>query len=526
MSAHSGIESASMLKSASNLSRRSFLGTALGGSAGYLFSVERWTRTETAVNLNSPAAATSSDLTNLNLHEVASMIKAKKISPVEITRACLARIEQLNPSLNAFITITADSAMVQARQAESEVQRGEWRGPLHGIPIALKDLIDTAGVRTTAASALFKDRIPEEDATVVRLLRNAGAVLLGKLNMHEFAYGGTSATSYFGRVSNPWNHEYITGGSSGGSAAAVAAGLCYGALGSDTGGSIRQPAACCGIVGLKPTYGRVSTRGVIPLSWSADHIGPMTRSVEDAAILLQAIAGYDASEVTSYDKPVEDYAAATNPGISALRIGVPRDFFYAGLDSEIKEAVEQALAVLEKLGTAIRDIKMEVSSDRTVIRSEAYAYHSENVAKHPELYLPETLAKLRMGASIDTATYIKAHHQIEQLRREIPKLFAAVDVLVTPTTPVPPSRIEELPADFDKLLAWESVMFRNTRPFNLSGLPTISVPCGFTKTGLPIGLQISGAPWRESVVLRLAHAYQQATSWHLQHPVYPAESHT
>lgn len=515
-----------MLKSASELSRRSFLGTALCGTAGYLFSVERWMRTETAMNLNSPAAATSSDLTNLCLHEVASMIKEKKISPVEITHACLARIEQLNPSLNAFITITADSAMVQARQAESEVQRGEWRGPLHGIPIALKDLIDTTGVRTTAASALFKDRIPKEDATVVRLLKNAGAVLLGKLNMHEFAYGSTSAASYFGRVSNPWNHEHITGGSSGGSAAAVAAGLCYGALGSDTGGSIREPAAYCGIVGLKPTYGRVSTRGVIPLSWSADHIGPMTRSVEDAAIMLQAIAGYDANEVTSCDAPVEDYVSKMKLNIPSLRVGIPRNFFYDGLDPEIQEATERALASLEKLGTELREFKMEVNGDRAVVRAEAYAWHSENVAKHPELYLPETLAKLRLGAGIEAATYIKARHQVEQLRREIPKLFATVDVFVTPTTPVPPPKAADLPTKFEEILAEDTLLLRNTRTFDLSGLPTISVPCGFTKAGLPIGLQISGAPWQEAVVLRLALAYQQATSWHLQHPGHPAEPHS
>jgi aspartyl-tRNA(Asn)/glutamyl-tRNA(Gln) amidotransferase subunit A len=515
-----------MLKSAIDLSRRSFLGTALGGTAGCLFRVERWTRTETAIKLNSLAAATSSDLTNLNLHEVASMIKEKKISPVEITRACLARIEQLNPSLNAFITVTAESALAEAHQAESEVQRGEWRGPLHGIPIALKDLIDTAGVRTTAASALIKDRIPEEDATVVRLLRNAGAVLLGKLNMHEFAYGGTSATSYFGRVSNPWNLQHITGGSSGGSAAAVAAGLCYGALGSDTGGSVREPAAYCGIVGLKPTYGRVSTRGVIPLSWSADHIGPMTRSVEDAAIMLQAIAGYDANEVTSYDATVEDYLSNMKLSSPSLRVGIPRNFFYDGLDPEIQAATEGALASLEKLGTEVREFKMEVNADRAVVRAEAYAWHSENVAKHPELYLPETLGKLRLGASIDTATYIKARHQIEQLRREIPKLFTTVDVLVTPTTPVPPPKASELPTKFEEILAEDTLLLRNTRPFNLSGLPTISVPCGFTKSGLPIGLQISGAPWREALVLRLANAYQQATSWHLRHPVHSAESHT
>ena len=481
---------------------------------------------ETASSLNSSVALAPDELTNLTLQEAAALVREKKVSPIELTWACLARIEALNPVLNAFITVTADAALAQARQAESEVQRGAWRGPLHGMPIALKDLFDTAGVRTTAASALFKDRIPQNDADVVRRLRDAGAVLLGKLNMHEFAYGSTSASSYFGRVSNPWNLEHITGGSSGGSAAAVAAGLCYGALGSDTGGSIREPAAYCGIVGLKPTYGRVSTRGVIPLSWSADHIGPMTRSVADAAVMLQAIAGYDANEVSSFDKPVEDYTAAIDQNISSIRVGVPRDLFYAGLDSEIKEAIESALAILAKLGADVREVAIELSPDRTVVRSEAYAYHSENVAKHPELYQPDTLGKIRLGAEISAETYIKARHQVEQLRHGVSKIFVATDVLVTPTTPVPPPRASELPTKFEDILSLDTLLLRNTRPFNLLGLPTISIPCGFSKAGLPIGLQLSGAPWGESALLRLAQAYQQATSWHTRRPKVSAQTHS
>ena len=509
-----------MLKSDADCSRRSFLGTALAGAASLVFGAAHLVSTETASILSSSAATASDDITSLKLHEVAALVKRKKISPVEITRACLVRIEALNPLLNAFITVTAESALAEARQAESEVQKGMWRGPLHGIPIALKDLFDTAGVRTTAASALFKDRIPQEDAAVVQRLRHAGAVFLGKLNMHELAFGPTTpATSYFGRVCNPWATERISGGSSGGSGAAAAAGLCYGALGSDTGGSIRQPAAFCGIVGLKPTYGRVSTRGVIPVSWSADHIGPMTRSVVDAAIVLQAIAGYDAKEVTSYDMPMEDYAAATtSTGRLPVRIGVTRDFFYEGLDPEVKEAIDQAIATLTNLGAEIRQITMDVSTDRVVIQSEAFAYHSENIEKHPELYLPETLAKLRLGAGIDMGTYIKARLKLDQLRREAPKIFAGVDVLITPTTPVPPPKASEMPAKFEEVMAKDGLLWRNTRPFNLSGLPTISIPCGFTKAGLPIGLQLSGAPWREADVLRLAHAYQETTSWHTRRP--------
>ena len=365
-----------MLNSAFDLSRRSFLGAALLGATGFLSGVRRAAGAETALDINSSGTTASDELTNLNLHEVAPLVRDRKVSPVELTRACLARIESLNPSLNAFITVTAESALNEARKAESEVQRGEWRGPLHGIPIALKDLFDTVGVRTTAGSALFKDRIPQEDADVVRRLRDAGAVFLGKLNMHEFAIGPTTpTTSYFGRVRNPWSLECLSGGSSGGPGAAVAAGLCYGALGSDTGGSIRQPAAFCGIVGLKPTYGRVSTRGVIPVSSSMDHIGPMTRSVMDAAIILGVIAGYDAKEVTSYDVPVEDYAGATAPsGRLRLRIGVPRDYFYSELDPEVEGATQQALAALAKLGAEMQDVSMEVNSDRTMIFSEAYSY--------------------------------------------------------------------------------------------------------------------------------------------------------
>jgi aspartyl-tRNA(Asn)/glutamyl-tRNA(Gln) amidotransferase subunit A len=365
-----------MLNSDSDCSRRTFLGTALVGAASLLFGAEHSVCAETDLILNLPAATPANDITSLDLHEVAALVRQKKISPVEITRACLVRIETLNPLLNTFVSVTAESAMAEARQAESEVQRGEWRGPLHGIPIALKDLFDTAGVRTTAASALFKDRIPQEDAGVVQRLRDAGAIFLGKLNMHELAFGPTTrATSYFGRVCNPWAIEYISGGSSGGSGAAVAAGLCYAALGSDTGGSIRQPAAFCGIVGLKPTYGRVSTRGVIPVSWSADHIGPMTRSVVDAAIVLHAIAGYDRKEITSNDVPVEDYAAATiSPSSSQMRIGVPHDFFYAGLDPEVQAATEQAITRLKEIGAEIREVITEVSTDRTVIQAEAYAY--------------------------------------------------------------------------------------------------------------------------------------------------------
>src|SRR5271154_2112571 len=274
--------------------------------------------------------------------ELAPRLRRKEVSPVELTRACLDRIEKLNPTLNAFITVTAESALNQASAAEADILRGEWRGPLHGIPIAVKDLIDVAGVRTTAASAVFH-HVPAEDAEVVRRMRRAGAVILGKNNLHEFAYGGSSLVSFFGDVHNPWNPEHVAGGSSGGSAAAVAAGLCYAAIGTDTAGSIREPAALCGCVGIKPTYGRVSARGVIPLSWSLDHIGPLAATAGDAAVVLQAIAGYDPLDVCSADVPVSDYVSGlwddAGDAAKTLRVGIPRAHFYDELDEEVCDAV-------------------------------------------------------------------------------------------------------------------------------------------------------------------------------------------
>ena len=329
-----------------DLSRRSFLKATLAGAAVSFTKVPEMRETDQKSQGISPlSGGQSDDLARMSIREAADLIRAKKISPVELTTACLARIDRLNPVLNAFITITAESALKQAREAEAEVTRGNWRGPLHGVPIALKDLFDTAGIRTTAASGVFKDRIPAEDAEVVRRLKAAGAVLLGKTNMHEFALGGSSIVSYFGAVHSPWELSHIAGGSSGGSAAAVAAELCYGALGSDTAGSIRIPASHCGIVGLKPTYGLVSTRGAIPLSWSLDHVGPMTRTVADTALMLQVIAGYDPQDITSEEIKVSDYVQALRGNVSSMRIGVPREFFFADLDLDIEAAMKGALSV-------------------------------------------------------------------------------------------------------------------------------------------------------------------------------------
>ncbi len=447
------------------------------------------------------------------ISEIAARLRRKEVSPVEITRACLDRIEKLDPPLNAFITVTAESALAEARAAEIEIARGEWRGPLHGIPIALKDLIDTAGTRTTAASALFEHRVPAEDAEVVRRLRRAGAVIVGKNNLHEFAYGGSSLVSFFGDVHNPWNTAHIAGGSSGGSAAAVAAGLCYAAIGTDTAGSIREPAALCGCVGLKPTYGRVSARGVIPLSWSLDHVGPLAATVGDAAMVLQAIAGYDPLDVCSADVPVSDYVSGLRDQTQAIRVGVPRTHFYDELDDEVGAAVEQALVVIGALVAEVRDVQLEVFSDRTVQAAESFAYHAENVARMPELYQPETLRRLRSGENISATEYIRRRRELDEDRRRAQDFFADVDLLVTPAMPIPAPAIADLKKDPAALRPAELVLLRNTRPFNVWGLPAISIPCGFTKSGLPIGLQIAGPHWREDLVLRLAHAYESAVNF-------------
>jgi len=310
----------------------------------------------------------------------------------------------------------------------------------------------------------------------------------------------------------------MAGGSSSGSAVALAAGMCYGSAGSDTGGSIRQPSAYCGTVGIKPTYGRVSTRGVIPLSWLYDHVGPMTRSVADAAAMLQVLAGYDPGDTNSVDTPVPDYAAALRQA-GKLRVGVPRKYFYEGLHPEIESALTAALAEIGKLAANVRDIEMPASNDTTILRAEAYAYHAENVKKTPELYQPETLKRIRSGEDVGMAAYVQARRQVDQYRRDVRKIFANVDALVTPTTPVPPFTIAELLADMDNLRTKEILSLRNTRPFNILGLPSISVRCGFTKSGLPIGMQITGAPWAESNVLRLAQAYEQQTEWRLRAPI-------
>jgi Asp-tRNA(Asn)/Glu-tRNA(Gln) amidotransferase A subunit family amidase len=453
----------------------------------------------------------------VTISELGQKIRDRSISPVELTHDCLNRIEKLNPTLNAFITVTAESALERARLAEREIFRGTYLGPLHGIPIGLKDIIDVAGVRTTAASALFKDRVPSVDAQVVRRLRCGGAIILGKQNLHEFAYGGSSMISLFGEVHNPWDTTRVAGGSSGGSAASVAAGLGFAAVGTDTAGSIRLPAAYCGVVGVKPTFGRVSTRGVVPLSSSYDHVGPLTTSVYDAALMLQVLSDYDSANPCA-DRPAPSLVSAFDEFPTNLRVGIPRPLFFDDLDLEVAEAIDKAIQIFAGLHAEIRDIKLEVSTDRTLASAEAYAYHKTFVDRSPELYQPATLARIQSGANISAPDALRASRDLQASRHAIQEIFDEVDVLLTPTVPIPPPRIADLREHPDQLRPLELLMLRNTRPFNVWGIPTISVPCGFTKDGLPIGLQLAAAPWHGIVLLQAAYAYEQATEWHKKRP--------
>ena len=381
-----------------------------------------------------PAIAETRDLAGMTLQQAGQLLRSKAVSPVDLTRACLTRIERYNGKLDAFITVTGEQALADARAMEAEQAQGKWRGPLHGIPIALKDNIDTAGVRTTAASGVFKDRVPAEDAEVVRRLKEAGAVMLGKLNLHEFAYGGTSDVSYFGPVHNPWALDHISGGSSGGSAVAAAADLCFGALGTDTLGSIRMPSSYCGVVGFKPTYGRVSLRGIIPLSWSLDHVGPISTTVEDCALMLGAIAGYDPMDAASVDVPVPDLSRAIEMQTLGLRVGIPRAPFFEGLDAEVAAAVETAIGVLRKFTKSVADVELPQPADViTIMAVEAYAYHQKWITESPEKYQPLTRQRLLGSADLKAVGYADALRQMNLQRREITKVFSTIDLLVTPT---------------------------------------------------------------------------------------------
>lgn len=457
------------------------------------------------------------DLTRLSIAEAGRRIAARDLSPVDLTRAYLERIESVDGRINSYITVTAERALDQARALEAEIAGGQRRGPLHGIPLALKDNIDTAGVLTTAASGVYADRVPTEDAECVRKLREAGAVFLGKLNMHEFAYGGTSAVTHYGPVHNPWDLDYNPGGSSGGSAAAVAARLCAAALGTDTAASVRFPASCCGVAGLKATHGLASIRGIIPLSEMHDHVGPLARSVEDCALVMSALAGFDPLDPVSIEAAPENYHAAIGSDVRQLRIGILREPFFTDLDPEIDAAVRAALDVLVGLTSGrMRDVAISTPDTYALLDAETHAYHApllEDAAKRA-LYTPLTRERVTGGASVPVTVYLEQRRRMQIARNTIGATFADVDVLVAPTNMVLPQPIQEVLRD----PAREGSLIRNTLPFNVFGIPAISVPCGFTRAGLPIGLQIIGPRLGEAPVLALAHAYEQATEWHRREP--------
>ncbi len=439
-----------------------------------------------------------------SLAEAAAQIRTRKLSSTELTRACLAQIEKLDPVLNAFIAVTAEIALTQARTADEELAAGRWRGPLHGIPVALKDLIDVAGVRTTAASNQLRDNVATEDAAIVKLLKDAGAVIVGKTNLHEFAFGGSGLISAFGPTRNPWDSTRITGGSSSGSAAAVAAGMSVVSIGSDTAGSVRDPAALCGIVGYRPSEGVWSMQGVIPLRKSFDTVGLMTRTVEDAVMMFGALTK---SEVRS-------------DAVTDLRLGVAREDFFDGLDTGIEKCVEQALSVIQGLTASIHDVKVEVGVPWTDFNVEILDYHRHMLDNSPQLYQPGTLDRLRACGAIPTDEFARAQKNLAQARVNALKVFDSVDIVVTPTCLVAAPRVDDLEAmSSEDLRAYEvQKLLRNTAPFSLLFWPSVSVPCGFTSEGLPVGLQISARPGADELVLRVARAYEQATEWHKHQP--------
>ncbi len=452
------------------------------------------------------------------IQEASQQIRVGEISPVALTESCLSRIERLNPTLDAFITVTAESALEEARQAQAEIRAGKYRGPLHGIPLALKDLVDTAGVRTTAASHLFEKRVPAEDAFIVKRLKAAGAVLLGKLNLHEFAYGGSGIIGAFGITRNPWDSERITGGSSSGSAAAVAAGLCLGAIGTDTAGSIRLPSAFCGISGFKPTFGLVSAHGVVPLAPTYDHVGPMARTAEDCALMLDAIAAYDSWDPHSSTVQSGGYAQSLADKTEKLRLGIPDQFFFDDLDPEVAAAFDEAIRMARSMASEIKSVSIPVDTDRTVHVYEAYQYHAKYLPGSADKYQTETLRRIMAGEKVTADEYQGKKADLLELRRKAARIFDD-DLILTPTVPVLPPVIADLQAQSEQLRPAEIVMLRNTRPFNVLGLPSISIPCGFSKGGLPIGLQITGPAHEDAAVLRFAHAFQQATDWHKRDPL-------
>jgi len=464
------------------------------------------------------------EITRLSVAQLSDLIKSKEVSPVEVTRSYIDRISKDNQKVNAFVTLTVNEALASAREAEAEIQQGNYKGSLHGVPIAHKDLYLTMGVRTTGGSRVHENFVPHTDATVVARYRDVGAVMLGKLNMHEFAYGPTNENSMFGSVGNPWDLARISGGSSGGSGVAVALGLCAAATGSDTGGSIRIPSACCGVVGLKPTYGRVSRYGVFPLCWTMDHPGPITRTVLDAALMLQPIAGYDPNDPTTVQRDVPDYRAVLTSDLNGLRIGIPTKYFFDEADEEVDKMTRIAIQKLAEFGAKVEEVnipQIEYSAGAAlaIYLAEAAAYHDDQICKDGGLYTDQVRTFIELGNYVLAKDYLNAQRYRALLGQNMAEVFKRVDVLVTPTVPITATEIgQELITVRGMEQTVFSALLRNTEPFNLTGLPALTVSCGFSGEGLPIGMQIIGRPFEEATILRVGHLYQEATDWHRRSP--------
>ena len=454
-----------------------------------------------------------SEAYELGLAEASAAIAAKQLSPVELMQSVLARIAAVDDKIGAFRTVTAESALAAAAIAETEITAGGYRGPLHGIPLGMKDLYDTAGVANEGSSAVRAGNVPSIDSAAMASLAAAGMILVGKTETHEFAFGGITPTTR-----NPWRLEHIPGGSSGGSGAAVAAGMCLVGMGSDTGGSIRIPAALCGTVGLKPTYGRASRRGVMSLSWSLDHIGPLTRNVLDAALVMGAIAGYDRADPATVQFPVPDYTAGLQSGVAGLRVGMPTSYFFDDADPETEAAVRAAAATLEGLGAVLVDVAPPMTDSMLaclwgICLPESAAYHQSMLRERGHLYTDQVRSILEVGEFIHATDYIRALRVRTLIQQSWAEMFTGIDVLLTPTVPGPAPLVDQsvrqLPGGGEEAVM--TMLVRLCAPANLTGLPSIALPCGISSTGLPIGLQLMGRPFDEATLLRAGAAYEAST---------------
>ena len=465
------------------------------------------------------------DLCDLEIVQVAPLLRERRVSPIELTDAYLDRIERLDTQLNSYIRVMPDEARGAAREAELEIGRGAWRGPLHGIPLGIKDLFDVAGVPTTMGSQILRDNVPTRDATVVERLKTAGAVILGKQSLHEFAFGITSENPHYGVVRNPWDLDRVPGGSSGGTAAAVAAGLCAAGMGSDTGASIRAPASFCGTVGLKPTHGRVSRAGALPLAWSLDHAGPLARGVADCALMLQTIAGFDSRDPATSSLSVPDFSADLGKGIRGLRLGIPREYFFDIVEPEVKRLFDLAVATLEGLSAQVEQVSLphvehaQVAGN-VIMSSEAAAWHATWLRKRPGEYGADVLQRIRGGLLVRATEYLHSQQMRTLIQQDFARAFAQVDVVLSPTVPLvaPPIGHTQEPGGPLNVVP-RAIANRTTVPCNLSGMPAISIPCGLSQPeGLPVGLQIMGPAFAEPMVFRVAAAYESATEWRHQRP--------